>query len=39
MDLTVLHEIAHSFGLDHPGTNAVNDTAGYNKAIWESCFK
>jgi hypothetical protein len=39
MDFAILHEIAHSFGLSHPGTNAVNDAAGYNKAIWENCFK
>jgi RHS repeat-associated protein len=39
MDLTLLHEMAHSFGLNHPGTNGVNDTAGFNKAIWTACFE
>jgi RHS repeat-associated protein len=40
MDLEVLHEIAHSFGASHPGADgAANDTAGYQKMIWESCFK
>jgi hypothetical protein len=39
MDLTILHELAHSFGLDHPGTNDANDVAGFNKGIWELCFK
>jgi hypothetical protein len=39
MDLTLLHEIAHSFGLGHPGTNDVNDAAGFNKGIWQFCFQ
>ena len=38
MDLTILHEISHFFGQDHPGTNDVNDTAGFNIGIWGACF-
>jgi RHS repeat-associated protein len=39
LDLIILHEIAHSFGGDHPGTNAVNGQAGYDISIWGNCFK
>jgi RHS repeat-associated protein len=34
MDLIVLHEMAHSFGEDHP-----TDPTAYNKDIWMNCFK
>ena len=33
MDLTILHEIAHSFGRDHG-----NDHAEYDRNIWKTCF-
>jgi hypothetical protein len=35
LDLTFLHELAHSFGVGHDG--AVG-TGQMNTAIWDSCF-
>ena len=35
MDLTLLHELAHSFGLDHPAT----DSTDFDENIWMHCFK
>jgi predicted Zn-dependent protease with MMP-like domain len=34
MDHTLLHEVGHSFGMNHPTTNAT----AYNKSIWQNCF-
>jgi len=34
MDFVLLHEVGHSFGIDHPFTQATE----YNKAIWKNCF-
>jgi hypothetical protein len=39
LDLTLLHEIAHSFGVSHRGTEVGNTVAFYNTAIWQACFK
>lgn len=35
MDLTILHELAHSFGSRHPET----DATAFDHAIWKDCFK
>jgi hypothetical protein len=35
MDLTILHELGHKLGADHPKGNHTD----YEKAIWEGCFK
>jgi hypothetical protein len=35
MDLTILHELAHSYGVDHPRT----DASAFDSAIWRDCFK
>jgi hypothetical protein len=35
MDLTLLHAMAHSFGMQH-GTDA--QVAEVDKAIWKNCF-
>ncbi len=35
MDFIVLHELAHSFGQDHPKGSA----GAYNRNIWSHCFK
>jgi hypothetical protein len=35
MDLIVLHELAHSFGQNHPSGNS----ASYDQNIWNNCLK
>jgi uncharacterized protein RhaS with RHS repeats len=35
MDLTLLHELAHSFGVNHPGDNSEAEDSN----IWKSCFQ
>jgi predicted Zn-dependent protease with MMP-like domain len=39
MEFTILHELAHSFGLDHNDVTAGTTTDFYNQAIWASCFQ
>jgi RHS repeat-associated protein len=36
MPFWLLHETAHTRGLNHSGPESV---AGYNRALWEGCFK
>jgi hypothetical protein len=38
MDFYILHELAHSFGLNHDETQLGRTQAFYNEAIWNSCF-
>jgi hypothetical protein len=33
------HELGHSFGAVHPGTDDANTQAAYDTYIWMSCFK
>ena len=35
MDLTLLRELAHSFGVDHPA----GDSDAEDTTIWKNCFK
>jgi len=35
MELTILHEMGHGAGLDHPR----GDSSDYNKAIWDTCLR
>ena len=35
MGLTILHELAHAFGLDHPKTGPATR---FNRHIWKECF-
>jgi len=35
MDLTVLHELAHAYKVNHPNS----DHTAFEKNIWENCFK
>jgi len=35
MDLTILHELEHSFGGGHPET----DADAYDRGVWRDCFK
>jgi RHS repeat-associated protein len=40
MTLTILHELAHVFGIHHPGgASDANGIAGENRLIWENCVK
>jgi RHS repeat-associated protein len=34
MDTVLLHEVGHSFGINHPRANAT----AYNISIWQNCF-